>query len=606
MRVKNILALGLSLALVAGNGIGVSYGDTPEREEAALTAREEALAEAKEETDAKAPENMIVMVGARFAGLEYAARDHMKVIREKKINIESIGLKKTDGKIENPKADLLKFLPNRIVEKRVEGEWELYSLDYFTPGEYRYIYTVAVGKQSPYYVVPTGEAKADENDSLKDTTITIHNNFAYGQSNDSNQQEKLEETVLPEGGDPSYSYYAMIGKTFRVEEEKAISKLYLQSDFDIHKVSFGDLMKRATVNVEKIVLTDNTEVQFNAEEAPFIVNAYKDDLRDPKQFKLHLDSYKNEEGERGNILHATENTAFPVGRYRIKYYIRPNYEIGKYRFLIQGTDDTYGSGTEFYVNQELYTAGKAVPKEDLSTRILLTSPLFDVKKVKEKTSEEDSKDSGKDTADHSDSSSGNSSSDQNSENKGKDSGKSSDNVALDSDKNTANITDKPDNSSANAKSDRASAGIRNSSGGLKSRSNPVGQVLGVDRGLSGGHWVLDENGWWYQKTDGTYPKGVWAYEPYNGKSYWYYFLDSGYMATGWLEVNGSKYYLFPHSDGWKGRMLTGWQWIDGNCYYLDSHGENEGALYRNITTPDGFTVDQEGRWTLEGVIQRRS
>ena len=57
--------------------------------------------------------------------------------------------------------------------------------------------------------------------------------------------------------------------------------------------------------------------------------------------------------------------------------------------------------------------------------------------------------------------------------------------------------------------------------------------------------------------------------------------------------------------GWKGRMLTGWQWIGGNCYYLDPQGQNEGALYRNTTTPDGFTVDSEGRWVVNGVVQKQ-
>ena len=132
-----------------------------------------------------------------------------------------------------------------------------------------------------------------------------------------------------------------------------------------------------------------------------------------------------------------------------------------------------------------------------------------------------------------------------------------------------------------------------------------GQVLGVDRSLSGGQWIQDEKGWWYKRSDGSYPKNSWGYEAYNGKSYWYYFLGSGYMATGWIEVNGSKYYLFPNSDGWKGRMLTGWQWIDGNCYYLDAQGQNEGALYRNTTTPDGYAVDAEGRWVVNGVVQKQ-
>ena len=47
------------------------------------------------------------------------------------------------------------------------------------------------------------------------------------------------------------------------------------------------------------------------------------------------------------------------------------------------------------------------------------------------------------------------------------------------------------------------------------------------------------------------------------------------------------------------------EWIDGNCYYLDAQGQNEGALYRNTTTPDGFTVDSEGRWVVNGAVQKQ-
>ena len=76
------------------------------------------------------------------------------------------------------------------------------------------------------------------------------------------------------------------------------------------------------------------------------------------------------------------------------------------------------------------------------------------------------------------------------------------------------------------------------------------------------------------------------------------------MATGWVDLNGSKYYLFSGSDGWMGRMLTGWQWIDGYCYYLGTDsGNNEGHLYRNEKTPDGYQVDSEGRWVENGVPQ---
>ena len=69
--------------------------------------------------------------------------------------------------------------------------------------------------------------------------------------------------------------------------------------------------------------------------------------------------------------------------------------------------------------------------------------------------------------------------------------------------------------------------------------------------------------------------------------------------------NKSLQNVVVQKTGWKGRMLTGWQWIDGSCYYLDSQGQNEGALYRNTTTPDGFTVDAEGRWVVNGVVQKQ-
>lgn len=161
--------------------------------------------------------------------------------------------------------------------------------------------------------------------------------------------------------------------------------------------------------------------------------------------------------------------------------------------------------------------------------------------------------------------------------------------------------------SSGGSSGSSSTGSSAGSGGGSSvgfSGSPAGQVLGVDRSLSYGKWIKDEKGWWYRRADGSYPKSTWGYEAYNGKFYWYYFLDSGYMATGWVNLNGSKYYLFSGSDGWMGRMLTGWQWIDGYCYYLGADsGNNEGHLYRNEKTPDGYQVDKEGRWVENGVPQ---
>ena len=162
-------------------------------------------------------------------------------------------------------------------------------------------------------------------------------------------------------------------------------------------------------------------------------------------------------------------------------------------------------------------------------------------------------------------------------------------------------------SSSGSGSSGGGGGGGSSSGGFGKPSvsgGNVGQVLGVERSLAGGQWMQDGTGWWYKKLDGSYPKNNWGNEDYNGKTYWYYFLDSGYMATGWIELNGSKYYLFPTSDGWKGRMVTGWQWIDGYCYYLEEGGANQGRLYRN-EQKDGYQLDSEGRWTVNGKPVKR-
>ena len=54
----------------------------------------------------------------------------------------------------------------------------------------------------------------------------------------------------------------------------------------------------------------------------------------------------------------------------------------------------------------------------------------------------------------------------------------------------------------------------------------------------------------------------------------------------------------------------GWQWIDdGNnlahCYYFDANG----YILTNTTTPDGYTVNEDGKWVTDtglvpgGVVQ---
>lgn len=67
------------------------------------------------------------------------------------------------------------------------------------------------------------------------------------------------------------------------------------------------------------------------------------------------------------------------------------------------------------------------------------------------------------------------------------------------------------------------------------------------------------------------------------------------MQTGWLTTDEGTYYLWPESDGWKGRMVTGLQEIDGKLYYFETEaGKNQGRMYRNERTPDGNRAGPDG------------
>ena len=100
-----------------------------------------------------------------------------------------------------------------------------------------------------------------------------------------------------------------------------------------------------------------------------------------------------------------------------------------------------------------------------------------------------------------------------------------------------------------------------------------------DGGDLSGKWIEDTSGWWYLYSNDTYPSGGWAYLPYRGSYNWYFFNKAGYMRTGWLEWNGSRYYLHEKSDGRRGSMETGWSEIDGKRYYFEEkRGKEEGKM----------------------------
>lgn len=76
-------------------------------------------------------------------------------------------------------------------------------------------------------------------------------------------------------------------------------------------------------------------------------------------------------------------------------------------------------------------------------------------------------------------------------------------------------------------------------------------------------WKRNDRGWWYEEANGSYPTATWKL--INNK--WYYFDGIGYMAES--------------------------RWI-GN-YYVGA----EGAMLVSTVTPDGYYVDETGKW-IEG------
>lgn len=77
------------------------------------------------------------------------------------------------------------------------------------------------------------------------------------------------------------------------------------------------------------------------------------------------------------------------------------------------------------------------------------------------------------------------------------------------------------------------------------------------------------------------------------------------FAVGWQHnVTGWWYGTNETNTTWHANC---WQWIDGNndgiaeCYYFDQNG----YMLASTTTPDGFTVNADGAWTVNGVVQTK-
>lgn len=84
-------------------------------------------------------------------------------------------------------------------------------------------------------------------------------------------------------------------------------------------------------------------------------------------------------------------------------------------------------------------------------------------------------------------------------------------------------------------------------------------VLGSAMTSMAASWQQNATGWWWQNDDGTWPANE-------------------------------------------------WRWLDGNndgvaeCYYFDSNG----YMAANTTTPDGYQVNVDGAWVVNGAVQTQT
>ena len=79
------------------------------------------------------------------------------------------------------------------------------------------------------------------------------------------------------------------------------------------------------------------------------------------------------------------------------------------------------------------------------------------------------------------------------------------------------------------------------------------------------------------------------------------------MAGSWKTGAGDNAARWWYDNGDNTWAANGWRWIDGNqdgiseCYYFDA----DGWLATATTTPDGYTVNADGAWTVNGITQTR-
>lgn len=84
-------------------------------------------------------------------------------------------------------------------------------------------------------------------------------------------------------------------------------------------------------------------------------------------------------------------------------------------------------------------------------------------------------------------------------------------------------------------------------------------VISTSMPAFAGQWKQDNTGWWWQDDDGSYPTSTWR----------------------WLDGN--------NNDG------------IAESYYFGA----DGYILTNTTTPDGYIVNSDGAWTVNGIVQTK-
>ena len=105
-------------------------------------------------------------------------------------------------------------------------------------------------------------------------------------------------------------------------------------------------------------------------------------------------------------------------------------------------------------------------------------------------------------------------------------------------------------------------------------------------------WQRDNKGWWIKNSDGSYPRNEWKLV----NNSWYFFDSQGYMFTGWLNSNGSWYYMNTDEGSDNGKMVTGWRVVSGKWYYLSTATDGSGGKMLLNTTIDGYRLGADGAW----------